>query len=168
MSSHLDKQALIDAMLKKMRQQLEEKLPHDNATLDQIEDAVEEIGTALQRELQQRIADQRAKKPRDNRLACPCGGVALYKACQRRRVLTRQGWLSWQRPWYYCSGCKQGFAPLDQALGLDASDTTRTLRQWSAHLAAHLSFAQSVTTLKICTERHHAQDLHRASPRSRP
>jgi hypothetical protein len=151
MSSHLDKQALIDAMLKKMRQQLEEKLPDDNATLDQIEDAVEEIGSELQRELQQKIADQRAKKPRDNRLACPCGGAALYKASQRRRVLTRHGQLCWRRPWYYCGACKQGFAPLDNALGLDASPTTRTLREWSAHLAAQLSFEQSVTTLKTLT-----------------
>lgn len=151
MSTPLDKQALIDAMLQKMRQQLEEKLPDDNATLDQIEDVVEEIGSAFQRELQQRIADQRAKKPRDNRLACPCGGIALYKACQRRNVLTRQGRLCFGRPWYYCSRCKQGFAPLDRALGLDASDTTRTLRQWSAHLAAHLSFEQSVATLKTLT-----------------
>jgi hypothetical protein len=151
MSTPLDKQALIDAMLKQLRQQLEEKLPDDNATFDQIEDAVEDIGTALQRELQQRIADQRAKKPRDNRLACPCGGVARYKACQARHLLTRHGLLSFRRPWYYCARCKQGFAPLDQALGLDASDTTRTLRQWSAHLAAHLSFEQSVHTLKTLT-----------------
>ena len=49
MSTPLDKQALIDAMLKQLRQQLEEKLPDDNATFDQIEDAVEDIGTALQR-----------------------------------------------------------------------------------------------------------------------
>jgi hypothetical protein len=151
MSSSLDKQALIDAMLKKMRQQLEEKLPDDTATLDQIEDAVEDIGSALQRELQQRIADQRTKTPRDNRLACPCGGIALYKACQSRPLQTRHGLLCFRRPWYYCSRCKAGFAPLDKALGLDASDTTRTLWEWSAHLAAHLSFAQSVRTLKTLT-----------------
>jgi hypothetical protein len=151
MSTPLDKQVLIDALLKKMRQQLEEKLPDDNATLDQIEDAVEEIGSQLQRELQQRIADQRAKKPRDNRLACPCGGVALYKTCQQTTLYTRHGLLTWRRPFYYCARCKAGFAPLDKVLGLDASPTTHTLREWSAHLSAHLSFAQSVLTLKTLT-----------------
>jgi hypothetical protein len=148
MHSNPDREALIEETMRQIRKQLEEKLPADTATLDQIEEAVADIGSAFQRDLQQRIADKRAKQPRDNRLACPCGGRATYKDMQTRTLITRHGRLPFRRPWYYCPGCKQGFSPLDRALGLDQSDTSLWVRQQSAHLSARLTFEESVTTLK--------------------
>ena len=49
-----DRQALIEQMTERFRKQLEEHYTDDNATLEQIEEAVEKIGKAILPELQQR------------------------------------------------------------------------------------------------------------------
>lgn len=41
-----DRQALMEQMTERFRRKLEQAMPDDNATLDQIEEAVEEIGSA--------------------------------------------------------------------------------------------------------------------------
>jgi hypothetical protein len=51
-------------------------------------------------------------------------------------VVTRHGAVAFVRPYYHCARCHGGFAPLDQALGLDAGNTTTCVRLWLAELAA--------------------------------
>src|SRR5579872_6434143 len=93
-----DRQALIDQMTERFRKKLEEEYTDDTATLEQIEEAVERIGQAILPELQQKLTNKRAKKPRDNQSACACGGWARYRGLQTRTLLTRHGLLHWTRP----------------------------------------------------------------------
>src|SRR4051794_27993603 len=95
-----DRQSLIDQMTERFRKQLEENYTDDNATLQQIEEAVERIGKAILPDLQQKLTNKRAKKPRDNQIGCPCGGKARYRCLQTRTLLTRHGLLYWERPTY--------------------------------------------------------------------
>ena len=47
-----DRQALIDQTIARFRKLLEEQLPDDNATLDQIEQAIDKIGKGILPDLQ--------------------------------------------------------------------------------------------------------------------
>jgi uncharacterized protein UPF0236 len=147
-----DRQALIDHTLEKLRQQLEQKLPDDNATLDQIEAAVGQIKDEMARTLQQDLLHNRQKHARDNSLECACGGRARYKDQQVRHVVTVHGVLSIKRACYYCAGCHKMTAPLDANLGLDAGSTTTQVRLFVALLASQMPFAQAATTLQTLTK----------------
>jgi hypothetical protein len=148
MKSNPDRQALIDQSVARYRKMLEQQLPDDNATLDQIEDAIEGIGKAVLPDLQQKLTNQRAKKPRDNQIDCACGKKARYRGLETKTLITRHGLLPWTRPTYYCDACRTGSAPLDQSLGLDKGETTLQVRLWVACLAPLLGLAQSVQTLR--------------------
>src|SRR4051794_13364359 len=80
MNPDLDRQAIIDASVARYRKMLDRQLPDDNATLEQIEDAIEEIGKGVLPDLQEKLVNKRGKKSRDNKIACPCGGKARYRS----------------------------------------------------------------------------------------
>ena len=148
MKSDPDRQALIDQSVARYRKLLEKQLPDDTATLEQIEDAIEEIGKAVLPDLQQKLTNQRAKKPRDNQVDCSCGKRARYRGMETKTLITRHGLLPWTRPTYYCDACRSGCAPLDRSLGLDQGETTAQVRLWVAFLAPLLGFAQTAEALR--------------------
>lgn len=148
MNPDLDRQAIIDASMAHYRKMLERQLPDDNATLEQIEDAIEEIGKVVLPDLQEKMVNKRTRKSRDNKIACPCGAVARYRSMGTRTLVTRHGLLSWRRPTYYCSACHKGCAPLDASLGLDKADTTPAVREWVALLAPSQDFVETAKTLR--------------------
>jgi hypothetical protein len=53
-----DRQALIDQMTECFRKQLEQNMPDDQATLDQIEDRLDKIGQGILGESQQRLVNR--------------------------------------------------------------------------------------------------------------
>jgi len=142
-------QAMQETRTKMLRELADLDLPH--ATLDQIEEAVERVGSELQRSLQRRLVTERTHGPRDNTLSCPCGGRARYRKQETRRLTTRHGELTLSRPYYYCDTCHQSQVPLDHALGLDAGTTTTQVRLWIADLVAHASFFDATALLHRLT-----------------
>jgi hypothetical protein len=152
MAEKTDRDTLIEAVLTELRRQLEAELPTDTATLDEIEAAVTRIGGSLRRDLQERIVQRRSRGPRDNRTACPlCGLSARYHDTLPRQLTTCHGELTVCRPYYHCAVCGEGFAPLDRLLGLDQGSTTTQVREWVAHVAAHLPFAPTSALLAWLT-----------------
>lgn len=147
MKKDLDRQVLIEQVLERFKKKLEQEMPDDHATLDQIEDAVDKIGKEVLRDLQEKLTNQRAKKPRNNQIDCACGGRARYRNLDTKILVTCHGLLRWSRPYYYCSSCHKGSAPLDASLGLDRGETTTKVREWAAFLAPHLGFELSSETL---------------------
>jgi hypothetical protein len=142
-----DRDALIEEAIERLRKQMHQQLPDDNATLDQIEEALDKIGKDLLTDLQQQITQKRARKVRDNKIDCTCGGQARYRNMAVRTLVTRHGILDWERPYYHCAQCKKGFAPLDQSLGLDRGETTTAVRKQATELAVHLGFVQAAEVL---------------------
>jgi hypothetical protein len=139
-------------LLEKMRRQLQEQLPDETATLDQIEEAVGKIGREVSQDLQRRLVQQRGKQPRPPKTECACGLPARYKGQQTRSIITAHGVLTYKRACYYCAACQHTLAPVDQALGLDSGTTTTQVRLWVALLAGQLPFAQAATTLQMLTQ----------------
>jgi hypothetical protein len=148
-------ETMVDAALRQLREQMLRELtegPARQGTLDEIEAVVERLGQEFRRDLQRRLVEERTTGPRENRAPCTCGQHARYRVTRERVLTTRHGEVRLPRPYYYCSACRAGFAPLDAALGLDAGNTTHQIREWSALLAAQLdSFAQARTVLAQLT-----------------
>jgi hypothetical protein len=147
-----ERDALIAEMLEKMRRQLQEQLPDDTATLDQIEEAVGKIGREVSQDLQRRLVEQRGKQPRSPKTQCACGRLARCKGQQPRTIVTAHGLLRYTRTCYYCAECQHTLAPVDRSLGLDSGSTTTQVRLWVALLAAQMPFAPAATTLQILTQ----------------
>ena len=152
MKPNPDRQALIDQMTERFRKKLEEQYTDDNATLEQIEEAVERVGKDVLPELQKQWTNKRANKPHDNQIDCACGKKARYRGMQTKTLITRHGLLPWKRATYYCGACRCGSAPLDRSLGLDKGETTRQVRQWIAFLAPLLGFVQAGEALRTLRE----------------
>jgi hypothetical protein len=147
--------AFIAELQEQFRRQLEEQLPDDEATLDQIEEAAGKIGRQISQDVQRRLIEQRSKQERTSKalshVFCACGGLARYKGQQDRTLVTAHGTLTYSRPYYHCAICQHSFAPLDKALGIDSGVTTTQVRLWVALLAGQLPFAQAATTLQMLT-----------------
>lgn len=142
-----ERERLIEAMVQRYRQTLERQLQREPQTLDEIEQVVEDVSVEMERDLEQRILEQRQPPP-ENQARCPrCGARARYRATHPRVLVTRHGELALPRRYFYCSACAHGFAPLDAQLGLDASATSQAVRLAVAHLAAHVSFATATALL---------------------
>jgi hypothetical protein len=53
------------------------------------------------------------------RAPCPwCGQIFKRKRCDRKMLSTLHGEFSLDRPYFFCTTCKRGFHPLDEALGI--------------------------------------------------
>ncbi len=142
-----DRQAIIDEAVKRFRKSLEDLLPGDKATLDEIENAMDEICNEVIPDLQKNITNSRSKKARDNQIECSCGGVARYRGMSSKSFITCRGVLKWRRPGYYCDTCKKGCYPLDTTLGLDGAETTLAVREHIAALAPSLGFVETKSVL---------------------
>jgi len=148
-------ETMVDAALRQLREQMLRELtegPARQGTLDEVEAVVDRLGQEFRRDLQRRLLEERTTGPRENTAPCACGQHARYRVTRERVLLTRHGEVRLPRPYYYCSACRAGFAPLDTGLGLDAGNTTTQIRAWSAVLAARVdSFAQARTLLAQLT-----------------
>ncbi|MDQ3704233.1 MAG: ISKra4 family transposase [Chloroflexota bacterium] len=148
-----ERDALIADLLEKMRRQLQEQLPDEQATLDQIEEAAGKIARQISQDIQRRLVAQRGtKQPCVPKPECICGATLRYKGQQARSIVTVHGVLTYKRACYHCAACQHTLAPLDQDLGLDSGTTSTQVRLWVALLAGQLPFAQAATTLQILTQ----------------
>lgn len=146
-----ERDALIAEVLEQMRRELNEQLPEQPGTLDQIEDTAGKIGRKLSQEVQKRLLQQHNKTPRPPKIDCACGVVTRYKGQQERTLVTAHGLLTFARACYYCPTCHKTQVPLDTVLGLDGASTTTQVRLWVALLAGKLPFAEAASTLEMLT-----------------
>jgi hypothetical protein len=136
--TNAERQHLIDGLLARYRELLQQRLTDEPQTLDEIEQAVEEIGQVMEQDLERRLLERKEQPeiPEDNQAACPhCGRWGRYRATEVRQLITRHGEHLLARRRYYCRRCRQGFVPLDHQLGLDRGETSLQVRLWVAELA---------------------------------
>lgn len=75
---------------------------------------------------------------------CPtCGKTVSKKRDSSRRVETRQGSSLIERPYFYCSDCRTGFSPLDEALELASRRKQYDLQQVALECLAELPFERA-------------------------
>lgn len=94
------------------------------------------------------------------RQPCPqCGKRARAHEWRQRTVLTVCGQVTWERPWFHCRHCQQGFSPADQVLGLaPRRRLSAGLAVWAVELGGETSFRdgagrlERLTGLKVSAE----------------
>jgi hypothetical protein len=150
--SKVDRDREIEEHLSRYRQLVQQRWPKGQPTLDEIEQAVEELHKEASRDLERRILErQRPDRPRENQTRCACGTLARFRDEATRRLITIHGEHVWSRPYYHCAACGDGFAPLDRALGLDGGATTFQIRRWIARLASKEPFVEGAADLEEFT-----------------
>jgi len=132
------KQELIQRLLRKYEQALQDSLTEGPQTLEQIEAEVTQIGKRVQKDLQEEKLDCLGSGYTQDRLPCSCGSRAAYHSNYQRRLLTLHGELTLTRAYYYCRACKQGSCPLDTLLELDKGETSIGLRGLVTRLCAYM------------------------------
>ena len=84
------------------------------------------------------------------RQPCPACGKRQRPLEQRpRQMVTICGLVQFERPYYYCRKCKQGWAPADASLELEPySRVSGGLREWLADLGASTVFRDAQRLLR--------------------
>jgi hypothetical protein len=130
----------LHAQLNRWLDRLEAHMPEDTPSLEELTQAV----FALRQELTGRItealvAQRHAHVLHQRTLPCPhCQRLLPARSSPPRAVHTLVGEVSLARPYFYCTDCQQGFAPLDDALQLSERRTQWDLQQAAARLAAEV------------------------------
>lgn len=149
-----ERERLIEVVLARYREVLQQRLRDEPRTLDEIEQAVEDIGRIMDDDLERRLLERKEQPtvPEDNQAACPdCGGWGRYRTTEERQLVTRHGEHTLARRRYYCRGCHQGFVPLDQQLGLDRGETSLQVRLWVTELAPRAAIGEGNGLLERLT-----------------
>jgi hypothetical protein len=81
------------------------------------------------------------------RLACPCGGAAIFIGYRGKSVQTLVGWIRLRRAYYVCPTCGDGCCPLDATLGLGRDSHSPGVRRLAARFGALLPFVPAAATL---------------------
>src|SRR2546426_12802262 len=103
-----EREHLIDAVLTRYREVLRQRLRDEPQTLDEIEQAVEDISQVMDDELERRLLEhkERPAVPEDNRAACPaCGGWGRYRSTEARQLGTRHAEHTRAARRCYCRRC---------------------------------------------------------------
>jgi len=134
------------------RELVAERLPDEEMTLEQMEEALAEVKRELGERLQ-RAWIERQEPQSESRPACGrCGARARFVEWRARLLVTRHGECTFPRRYYHCAACREGFAPLDRRLGLDGHATSPRVRVWAAELGSEGAFLQGLQRLTTFTD----------------
>jgi hypothetical protein len=121
---------------------------HRDARLEVLEHAVLERVRAAQGGLLEEVVGRAttALGPSQQRvrLTCPtCGQRAKVRDWRVREVRTTCGPIRFERPWYHCAACRQGWSPADRTLGLPPrARLSRGLQRWVGEVGLETAFRQ--------------------------
>jgi hypothetical protein len=149
-----ERERLVEEVLARYRDVLRQRLEKEPRTLDEIEQAVEDVSQVMDDELERRLLrrQERPEVPAENQAACPrCGGRGRYHDREPRQLMTRHGEYTLVRRRYYCVACRHGFIPLDAQLGLDRGETSLQVRLWVAELAPRVAVGEGCGLLHRLT-----------------
>lgn len=136
------KEERIKRLTEQFRKLLEEKLPDEPGTLEEIERISEEIGEDIKRDVENECVSWHGTGYVGPRVMCCCGSWAGFKNYYAKQAVTLGGELVIQRAYYYCKACGHGFSPLDGVLELDSLSTSIGVRTKLGRLASWLPFEE--------------------------
>jgi hypothetical protein len=131
-------EALIQKLLAQYESRLRRVLKQNPTTLEQIEDAVDEVGKPANRDLEDELIRKQGTGEQGCKAACGCGQSARYIGDATKRWVTRHGEFHIDRAYYYCRACGKGFCPVDGRLGLTSGDYSPAVVALSARFAGYL------------------------------
>ena len=143
---------------------LEEKVKEPKPTLEHLTGTVWELRQELTGSLAEALLEQRYGTEQEQTSApCPrCGPAVAARGVVRRTLETVVGEVELARPYFYCVPCKQGFAPLDTALGVAPGRKQFDVQRAAARLTAEVPYETAcelfaeLTGLKLSEQTAHA------------
>lgn len=142
------KEDRIKRLTEQFRKLLEEKLPDEPGTLEEIEKISEEIGQDIKRDVENECVSWHGTGYIGANAQCLCGGAARFKNYYNKLRVTLSGELVIHRAYYYCKSCGSGFCPLDEKLELDGLSTSVGVRTKVGRLASWLPFEEVSVELR--------------------
>jgi hypothetical protein len=121
---------------------VEEQVKAPKPTLEQLTRAVWTVRQELTGQLSTALIEQRYGAEQEQHHApCPqCGRQVAARGVGTRKVETLVGEVELARPYFYCVPCRQGFAPLDAALGVAPGRKQFDVQQAAAKLAVEVPY----------------------------
>ena len=118
-------------------------MPENPPSLEELTQAVFAMRQQLTGKITEALVDQlHAPILQQRTMRCPdCHLLLPARPAPPRTVHTMVGEVSLSRPYFYCSDCQKGIAPLDDALQLSARRTQWDLQQAATRLAAEVPYA---------------------------
>jgi hypothetical protein len=130
-----ERQEKIDAILQRMREQLEAEWPEGETDATGVEEIVSRIEREVLRDVTEEMLREQSRPRKGNQSACACGGTARYRKDSPLEVVTRFGRVRLARAYFYCERCGAGHCPLDARWGLGPGNTTPGVQDLVAALA---------------------------------
>jgi hypothetical protein len=126
---------------------LEAQLRKSEPTLIEVSETIRALRQQLTGGLAETIVQHTHPKEQSRAyLPCPtCKRLLAARGPVRRRVETMIGGIEFERPYFYCRGCREGNYPLDDVLGLSAGCIQRDVQQATAQLVTELPYETSST-----------------------
>jgi uncharacterized protein (DUF1499 family) len=121
---------------------VEEQVKEPKPTLAQLTQAVWALRQELTGQLTTALIEQRYGAEQEQHHApCPqCERQVAARGVVTRKVETLVGEVELARPYFYCVPCRQGFAPLDAALGVAPGRKQFDVQQAAAKLAVEVPY----------------------------
>ena len=87
------------------------------------------------------------------RAECPqCSRSFKARLSRSRKVATLVGTVTVERPYFYCTSCRHGFYPLDEALGLSDQVNQTDIQEAACELALDMPYEQAAQYLDKWTD----------------
>jgi hypothetical protein len=154
----------IERLTAEFRKLLEEKFPDRGSTMEQIEQATEEVLREIGERIEDTATDQECRGYVGRSAICECGQSARYVRDYTKHLTSLHGERRIERAYYHCSRCGKGFCPADRVLGLDSGSTTIAVRARIARLAVLVPFGRCAVELEyLCGIRVSAKTVERVA-----
>lgn len=89
---------------------------HPEATLREMEEELEKIRLKILSQAIEAMVEMRGSGYQIEKVHCPkCGAEMEYKGEKKRRKMTTVGEMSYERSYYWCASCQEGFFPSGQS-----------------------------------------------------
>lgn len=152
--SHAQEEGFVTQMTERMTetaQRLSQWVAAEPRTLEEMEHqtlkVIHELGNALLAGL----CSLHAPAYPEAEVACSCGQSADYQRIRSVHVDTLLGTIDLSRPYYLCSSCHHGLAPLDRQLGVCAGGISAGLAEILALVGAQFPFEEAVALIDKLT-----------------
>ena len=142
--------------MSKKKEELEKKSEGEKKkkyTLDEISQAVFEMRGELTGMITQSMMMEIHKKDLNQEsMVCPhCKRILKSRELEKRTVETMVGAVNMERPYFYCTKCKEGFCPSDQSIGLSKRKKQWDIQKAGVRLAVELPYETASQLFKELT-----------------
>jgi hypothetical protein len=144
-------QGRIDKMAEAFREQLaalyvwsNEEPTGDEAMASQIEKRIREWIKRIGEDTQALLLEGMDRNRRKGKTACPrCSSEEYWKGYESRQYITSLGEMQIERAYYHHGACHCGWVPLDERLGLGASELSPLVQEMVSYLGGHMPFVRA-------------------------